>query len=395
MADNKSIADELLKLHELKEKGVITEEEFNEQKARLLQRSKDQSTAQPSHVGTERVESQPPVEQPTVIVTQTKAPGSSGLLGCLGGGVVAVVVVVVLLAIGGYFWFSSHKGADDEATSSSNQQHETVAITSAQLAAAYSENEVAAKQTYGDKTLDVTGTITGINLDLFDNPVIDLGGVDEFLSVQASFDKSYNARIGALSKGQQITVRCTSLDSVLTTPMLKDCSLPSRDETVNPPETSQTPPEAAPNEQSSQPEPSTEQPQPENADTAAPLQPETENPPQPQEATSPTTGATATAENPQTTVCTTDSQPSFDCTKAVSPAARTICSSPALREADCNLSLAFGVAAARADAAGLTESLRIDERSWIKQRDQACAMRSDYENCLLEWTQSRTDELES
>ena len=41
MANNQSIADELQKLSDLKEKGVITEEEFNEQKARLLQRSRD------------------------------------------------------------------------------------------------------------------------------------------------------------------------------------------------------------------------------------------------------------------------------------------------------------------------------------------------------------------
>ncbi len=54
MANNKSIADELLKLNDLKEKGVITEEEFNEQKLRLLQRSREKST-EPSHEGTEVV----------------------------------------------------------------------------------------------------------------------------------------------------------------------------------------------------------------------------------------------------------------------------------------------------------------------------------------------------
>ena len=44
MADAKFIADELLKLHSLKEKGVITEEEFNEQKAALLGRSQKKLT---------------------------------------------------------------------------------------------------------------------------------------------------------------------------------------------------------------------------------------------------------------------------------------------------------------------------------------------------------------
>ena len=43
MADDEFIADELLKLHTLKEKGVITEAEFIEQKTLLLDRSMGQS----------------------------------------------------------------------------------------------------------------------------------------------------------------------------------------------------------------------------------------------------------------------------------------------------------------------------------------------------------------
>ena len=34
--ENESVADELIKLNELKEKGLLTEEEFNEQKKKLL-----------------------------------------------------------------------------------------------------------------------------------------------------------------------------------------------------------------------------------------------------------------------------------------------------------------------------------------------------------------------
>ena len=44
MADDRSIADELQKLYELKEKGVITEVEFNKQKTILLLNTKERSS---------------------------------------------------------------------------------------------------------------------------------------------------------------------------------------------------------------------------------------------------------------------------------------------------------------------------------------------------------------
>ncbi len=48
--ENKSIADEILKLNELKEKGIITEEEFNKQKETLLNSEKKLNS------GTEKIE---------------------------------------------------------------------------------------------------------------------------------------------------------------------------------------------------------------------------------------------------------------------------------------------------------------------------------------------------
>lgn len=106
------------------------------------------------------------------------------------------------------------------------QQADTTAVSSVELARAYNANEVNAQNTYGGKTLDVTGTITGVKLDLFNNPVIEMEGVNEFLPVQATFDQSYSQKVSALSKGQEITVRCTSITEVISAPMLSECSLP-------------------------------------------------------------------------------------------------------------------------------------------------------------------------
>jgi hypothetical protein len=78
---------------------------------------------------------------------------------------------------------------------------------------------------YG-KTLDVTGLITGITLDISNDPTIQMEGTNQFLPVQARFDKSYSVRISSLSKGQQITVRCSSVDTVLSSPVLDKCTFP-------------------------------------------------------------------------------------------------------------------------------------------------------------------------
>lgn len=100
-----------------------------------------------------------------------------------------------------------------------------VRATSAQIAQAYENNEVSAKMQYGGKTLLVTGIVTGITLDIMDNPVIQMEGVNQFLPVQAAFDKSYSGRLSQISKGQQITVTCREITEVISAPLLDECSL--------------------------------------------------------------------------------------------------------------------------------------------------------------------------
>lgn len=101
-----------------------------------------------------------------------------------------------------------------------------VAVNSVNLARAYSNNEVAAQRTFADKTLDVTGIVTGVTLDFANNPVLQLEGVNQFLPVQATFDKRFKQDLAAFSKGESVTVRCTSITEVISAPMLSDCSIP-------------------------------------------------------------------------------------------------------------------------------------------------------------------------
>lgn len=87
----------------------------------------------------------------------------------------------------------------------------------------YQSNEVSADQQYKGKTLEVDGTVAGINKNAFGGIYVDLRTSNEFMSIQASGlpeDVAAN-----LKKGQAITVRCTGNGMMMGMPMLGDCSM--------------------------------------------------------------------------------------------------------------------------------------------------------------------------
>lgn len=141
---------------------------------------------------------------------------------------VGCAALFVITAILGFIGYLSQSGQQSSVPGAQDAPAPvvTLAVTALELAQAYTANEVSAQKQYGEKTLDVTGIVTGIRLDMFNNPVIDIAGTNEFLPVQASFDKSFADRLTSISKGQRVTVRCTSITSVLTTPMLSECVFP-------------------------------------------------------------------------------------------------------------------------------------------------------------------------
>lgn len=105
------------------------------------------------------------------------------------------------------------------------EPQKAVEITAYDLAVAYQSNEVAAQKKYGDRALSVTGKVEAITLDVFDNPVIEMRGINEYLNVQASFSKDYSDKLSEISKGSNVTVFCNEVAEVIGTPMLSDCKL--------------------------------------------------------------------------------------------------------------------------------------------------------------------------
>jgi hypothetical protein len=164
---------------------------------------------------------------PTAVPQQHLTPPKKGhpfLVGCL----IIIGIIIGLSVLGSLLPKTADSPSSDSSSSDVNETDapSPTQVTAVELAQAYQANEVNAQNMYGDKTLDVTGTVTKVRLDLFNNPVVEMSGVNEFLNVQATFGKDYNNQLASVTIGQQITARCTSITSVISAPILSDCTLP-------------------------------------------------------------------------------------------------------------------------------------------------------------------------
>ncbi len=196
MAQN--VSEELARLAELRDKGVLTPEEFEAQKARVLAGE--------------------PATATSAQIAEPKKKSKAGM-GCL-----AVVAIVVILIIIGAIAGSPNGTAAGKGNATADAAPAR-AVTARELARAYSANEVAAQKEYGDQALSVTGTVSGISLDFMNNPTLQFETENQFLPAQASFDKSYGSKLAAISKGSKVTITCKSITEVVSAPMLDDCSL--------------------------------------------------------------------------------------------------------------------------------------------------------------------------
>lgn len=98
-------------------------------------------------------------------------------------------------------------------------------VTARELAQAYETNEAAAQKQYGGRILDVSGTVESIDLDLVDIPVVRLETDNRFMSAMVDLIVSERPKAAALTKGQNIVVRCAKLREVMGSPSLQDCAI--------------------------------------------------------------------------------------------------------------------------------------------------------------------------
>lgn len=139
--------------------------------------------------------------------------------------VVFAVIAIVLVIAGGNQIGNSGSTSGPQATASSAP----IVVSSSNLWAAYSENEVSADELYEDQFLSVTGTISSIGKDLlFETPYIALKTEDTLglYTVQCFFsDESQIDRVSALRAGQVVTITGTCSGKYLNAVQIQDCSV--------------------------------------------------------------------------------------------------------------------------------------------------------------------------
>lgn len=100
-----------------------------------------------------------------------------------------------------------------------------ITVTAQQLYNDYHANEVAADAKYKGRPLLVTGTISSIDKDAFDNIQLMLATSDMFSHVMATLDDSQKSKAMTLAKGNKQTVLCEGGTMIIGSPTLSDCVL--------------------------------------------------------------------------------------------------------------------------------------------------------------------------
>ena len=114
-------------------------------------------------------------------------------------------------------------GAKTVKPTSSNPQ-----VSCGSLYSEFEANEARTLNKYKNKTVIITGKVTGIDSDLFDNPVISLSsnrddwGISDCTLTPSSRNLSF---VYDLNKGQTVKLKCSDIGEVMGFPQAKNCML--------------------------------------------------------------------------------------------------------------------------------------------------------------------------
>lgn len=113
--------------------------------------------------------------------------------------------------------------AEKERATAEARRNSAVKVTAKELFRAYEANEMAAQQAYGDKLLEVTGVVNGVDLDISDEPVVQLRTDNQFMSASVYLTDATQSFASTLSKGQTAVFLCEEVSEVIGMPQLKEC----------------------------------------------------------------------------------------------------------------------------------------------------------------------------
>ena len=100
-----------------------------------------------------------------------------------------------------------------------------VSVTAIELYGAYQANEARAQRDYGNRPLEVTGTVESISLGLGDEPFLELFTGNQFMAAHVELTKEGQAASVDLSRGDEVRLLCEGVSEIGGRPMLKDCAI--------------------------------------------------------------------------------------------------------------------------------------------------------------------------
>ncbi len=241
------VIQKLEKLAELRDKGVLTEVEFQAQKAKVLSHKIIKKPTSESSSSVLDELSDLDIYCKTTSTTEEQLDNKVNPKSKVN---IQKILVGAFLLIIIFFWFTSENQSNDKTNSQQKTLNEAVTVVHSQsttinnsniepssdavivemdkLISDYEANEVAADNEYKNKRLSITGTVAKVSVSLGDGYVTfndNLGN-----SLGARFTKNnYSNYLSKLHIGDQIVLNCLCNGVVLIDPYLTDCK-PDKEE---------------------------------------------------------------------------------------------------------------------------------------------------------------------
>ncbi len=141
-------------------------------------------------------------------------------------GIVALPFVFIIICSGA---MSGHKESGGSDGGGGRGSGSAINVSTPDLYRAYHTNEVSADQKFKGKTVEVNGTVNGVEKDFLDHIYVSLRSGEEFdvFHVECYFGDKHADKIASLSPGQSITVRGTC-EGKMAGVKVNDCTLVSK-----------------------------------------------------------------------------------------------------------------------------------------------------------------------
>lgn len=142
--------------------------------------------------------------------------------GCAG----VIIAGVIILSLG----YCMVGGGDEKAGVADVAKRDDLRASATKVSArelfrAYQANEAGAQTQYGDRVLEVSGTVQSIDLDLVNDPVVRLETDNQYMSAMADLIDADKPRAASLTKGQTVTLLCEGVMEVVGSPSLRKCAI--------------------------------------------------------------------------------------------------------------------------------------------------------------------------